>query len=227
MTKRPFSTELAYVLGIISLALGTAFMAKADFGVSMVVAPAYLLYLKLSPTWSFVTFGVAEYTVQALLLLIMTLILWQFKLSYLFSFCTAVFYGLALDGFMLLTAPIGTTAVAWRIVFYLIGLLLGALGVSLIFHTYIAPEVYELFVKRVSTQTGTNINTFKIAYDCISCLTAIILSFLFFGFLQFEGVKWGTVLCALINGKLIGSYSTWLENRLDFVDRLPLRRYFQ
>ena len=35
-------------------------MEKADFGVSMVVAPAYLLYRWLSPAWSFVTFGMAE-----------------------------------------------------------------------------------------------------------------------------------------------------------------------
>ena len=39
-----FYTELAYVLGILALALGTALMERADFGVSMVVAPAYLLH---------------------------------------------------------------------------------------------------------------------------------------------------------------------------------------
>ena len=44
--KRTFYTEGAYVIGIISLAFGTALMEKADFGMSMVVAPAYLIYLK-------------------------------------------------------------------------------------------------------------------------------------------------------------------------------------
>ena len=42
--KRRFSTELAYVLGIVSIAWGVVLMEKADFGVSMIVAPAYLLY---------------------------------------------------------------------------------------------------------------------------------------------------------------------------------------
>ena len=42
--KKPvFYTELAYIAGIITLAVGTAFMAQADFGVSMVVAPAYIV----------------------------------------------------------------------------------------------------------------------------------------------------------------------------------------
>ena len=42
--KRTFSTELAYVFGIVFVARGVVLMEKADFGVSMVVAPAYLLY---------------------------------------------------------------------------------------------------------------------------------------------------------------------------------------
>ena len=54
-----FSTELAYILGILTLALGTALMERADFGVSMVVAPAYLLHLKVSQFYLFFTFGTA------------------------------------------------------------------------------------------------------------------------------------------------------------------------
>ena len=40
--KRTFYTETAYAIGIVALALGTALMEKADYGMSMVVAPAYL-----------------------------------------------------------------------------------------------------------------------------------------------------------------------------------------
>ena len=66
--KRTFRTELAYVFGIVFVAWGVVLMEKADFGVSMVVAPAYLLYRWLSPAWSSVTFGMAEYCLQAVLL---------------------------------------------------------------------------------------------------------------------------------------------------------------
>lgn len=45
--KKSFYTELAYGVGLITLALGTALMERADFGMSMVVAPAYLVYLKV------------------------------------------------------------------------------------------------------------------------------------------------------------------------------------
>lgn len=46
--KRTFRTELACVFGIVFVAWGVVLMEKADFGVSMVVAPAYLLYRWLS-----------------------------------------------------------------------------------------------------------------------------------------------------------------------------------
>ena len=49
MKKTMLYTELAYVLGMVGLSLSVALMTRADFGVSMVVAPAYLLYLKLNP----------------------------------------------------------------------------------------------------------------------------------------------------------------------------------
>ena len=53
MKKRTFYTEAAYALGIVILAIGTAMMEKANFGMSMVVAPAYLLHLKLADTLPF------------------------------------------------------------------------------------------------------------------------------------------------------------------------------
>lgn len=226
MKKTTFYTELAYPFGIIGLALGTVFMEKADLGISMVVAPAYLLYLKLSQSWSFVTFGMTEYALQACLLLVMVLVLRKFKISYMFSFVTAIIYGFALDGCMALIAGFDTFYFGWRIAFYIIGLILCAIGVAFIFHTYIAPEVYELFVKEVSKNTHININHFKVRYDCVSCLIGIIFSFLFFGIFKFEGVKFGTIICALINGRIIGFISNLMEKHLSFTDGLQLRRFF-
>ena len=56
--KRTFYSELAYVFGIIFLAFGTALMERADFGMSMVVAPAYIIHLKLVRIWPFFSFGI-------------------------------------------------------------------------------------------------------------------------------------------------------------------------
>lgn len=226
MKKLVFYTELSYILGIILLAFGTAIMEKANFGVSMVVAPAYLVFKKLSLTYTFFTFGMAEYMLQAILLIFMVLLLKKFRISYLFSFLTAIYYGLVLDVSMNLIARVDTLTTAMGVVFFFVGLLLCAVGVAFMFHTYISPEVYELFVKKVSEKSHIKLSTFKTIYDCASCLAGILLSFLFFGLFEFEGVKAGTVICALINGKLIGIISNLMEKHLEFKDALPARRYF-
>jgi uncharacterized membrane protein YczE len=224
--KKRFSTELAYVLGIVFVAVGVVLMEKADFGVSMVVAPAYLLYRWISPVWSFFTFGMAEYCLQALLLLVMSMVIGKFRISYLFSFVTALIYGFVLDGFMLLGSILPAGLIWQRVIYYILGMVFCSAGVSAMFHTYISPEVYELFVKEVSSHYGININKFKTGYDCVSCLTGILLSFLVFGLWRFEGVKWGTILCALINGWIISCFSSFYEKHWTFYDRFPWRKYF-
>lgn len=222
-----FSNELAYIVGIIAVAFGVAFMEKANFGVSMVVAPAYLLYLKLSPSYPFFTFGMAEYTLQAVLLVAMMIILRKFKLSYLFSFVTAVVYGFTLDFCMWSVNGIDAQPVWARLVMFLGGMVLCSIGISFFFHSYISPEVYELFVKEVSIHIGMDINRFKTIYDCSSCAISIAMSFAFFGMWHFEGVKLGTVFCALVNGSMIGAVSKFLESHFEFKDCLKLRKYFE
>ena len=227
MKKKTMYTEMAYVLGIVILALGTALMEKADFGMSMVVAPAYLLHLKVSQTLPFFSFGMAEYTLQAAVLVLLALVMRRFRLSYLFSFCTAVIYGFVLDGVMLLAAPLPAQGAVLRFAYYALGMLLCSVGVSLLFHTYIAPEAYELFVKEASQRFGVEIHRFKTGYDCVSCAVGVLLSFAFFGLWHFEGVKLGTVLCALINGSVIGMCAKVLETHFEFRDGLPYRKVFE
>lgn len=225
--KKTFYTELAYLFGILLLSLGAACMEAADFGVSMVVAPAYLVYLKVSAFYPFFTYGMAEYTAQAVLLLLMCLLLRRFRAYYLFSFITAVFYGLLLDANMALIALLPSSSLAARTVLYLCGLVFCALGVALVFHTYIPPEVYELFVKELAPRWHMADHRLKTIYDLVSCVAAILISFAFFGLGHFEGVKWGTVICALVDGYLIGVFSRWLEARFCFRDRLKLRPFFE
>ena len=227
MNKPRFYSELSYILGLSVLALGVAFMEKADFGVSMVVAPAYVLYRAISPTLPFFTFGMAEYCFQALLLISLFLILRRFRLSFLFSFVTAVIYGLLLDLFMTLIRPLSFDAAWIRVAGFVIGMLLSSLGVSLEFHTYIAPSVYELFVKAMSEHTGIPIHRFKSGYDAVSFLLGIILSFVFFGFGKFVGVKLGTVVCTILNGPVIGAIGRFLDKHFTFRDALPFRSFFE
>lgn len=227
MKKIRFYTETAYILGLVLLAIGTAMMEKANFGVSMVVAPAYLVYLKLNPVLPFFTFGMAEYMLQLVLLISLAIFQRKLRLCYLFSFITAFIYGQLLDGSMALAGLIASNSMALRMLFYLGGMVICAAGVSMLFNTYIAPEAYELVVKEISSALRRPAHRVKTAYDLCSCAVAILLSFIFFGFGVFEGVKLGTVFCALVNGTLIGLFSRLWSRRLDFSDAFRLRPLFE
>lgn len=227
MKKPIFYTELAYVLGLVIMAFAASFTEKANFGMSMVVAPAYILHLKLSQTLPWFTFGVAEYCLQGVLVLLTVIIMRRFKNGYFFSFITAILYGTLLDLAMNLIAPLPADAFAIRVVWYILGTVLCSFAVSLFFHTYISPEAYELIVKEIAAKFGWNINRVKTVYDCTSTVIGVVMSFAFFGFGVFEGVKLGTVICALVNGVLIGRISALLEKTFEFKNRFHLEKHFE
>ena len=229
MKKKTFYTELAYVFGIVSLVIGVTLMERADFGMSMVVAPAYVLHRFVStlPGMAWFTFGVAEYTLQLCLVLALMLVVRKFRVSYFFSFVTAVLYGYLLDLVMWLTPVIAAENIALRIVFFVLGELFCTLGVSMVLHTYIPPEAYELFVAEVSKRFNKPTGRVKWIYDISSCVTAVALSFLFFGFGVFVGVKWGTVLCAAVNGPIISAMIQYEDKIFDFQDGLKWRKFFE
>ncbi len=220
--KKKFYCEASYFMGLVLLAFGASLMTRADFGLSMIIAPAFII----SEFFSFMTFGMAEYLFQALLLILLVIFVRRFKFTYLLSFLTAVLYGMMLDGCLYLLAFLGEINIAVRIMFYLIGLFATSLGVAFMFHTYISAEVYELFVKEATERFGWKIGVVKTVYDCTSLVLSVLMSFAFFGFGHFKGIGIGTLVCALVNGRLISTFGSLLEKRFDFVDCFPLRKYF-
>ena len=143
--KRTFFCEVAYFVGIIVLALGTALMERANFGMSMVVAPAYLIHLKVSQMLPFFSFGMSEYVFQGFLLCVLSLVMRKGKKSYLLSFVTAFVYGLILDAVMAAVALLPFEGLWWQIVFYIVGMIVCAIGVALLFHTYFPPEASFMY----------------------------------------------------------------------------------
>ena len=224
MKKSVFYTEIAYILALSLLAIGTALTAYGGFGISMVVAPAYILHLKISQALPFFTFGVAGYTLQAAVLVIMMLCLRKIKPVYFLSFVVAVCYGFVLDGAMLLVGLLPENLLL-QVILYAAGAVTCCGGLGLLFTTYLPPEAYELFVKELSAKRKKPIPTIKTIYDCCSLFLAIVLSLLFFGTIR--GIGIGTVICAFVYGFLIRLFQKIYGRWFRFTDRFPLRKYFE
>lgn len=214
--KLCISSEVTYVLAIILLALAVAMLTAADFGISMVVAPAYLLSLKVGV----ITFGQAEYIIQAGVFILLCLVIRKFKPIYLMSFVTCLVYGAVLDLWRMLpcfnpsvTEP-GSMALWLRILMFIVGVLLTSFSVALFFKTYLYPQVYDFFVKAVSFRYGISLPAFKTGVDITLLLVSVVMTFCFFG--GFEGLNWGTLVMAVLNGSIIGFFSKKLDGRFVF-----------
>lgn len=206
--KKPFYSEIIYFLAIIIISFSVAMLTAADFGVSMIVAPAYIV----SQTFTFLTFGQAEYIVQSILLIILCLVLRKFKPIFLMSFATCIIYGLFLDLWRLIIpmfnpnvyAP-GSMSLPVRIIFFVLGVVLTSLSVALSFKTYLYPQLYDFFVKSVSNKFNVKLGKFKTAFDLSFLALSLILSFAIFK--RLVGVGWGTIVMAFVNGTLISLFS--------------------
>ena len=228
MKKFSFPSEIAYVLGLLLLSLGTCLSAKANFGVSMIAAPAYLIHLFLSKTVNvFFTFGRCEIMLEMLVILIMCLLLRKFKLGYLFSLMAGVIYGLFLDMWMMIFKDVHVVNFLSRVIFFIFAQIVTAYGIALAFKSYLPPAAYDFFVKEVSNHFNIKLSIFKTAFDITFCIISIILSFSIFGFGHFEGIKLGTIIIALINGTTIGIATSHIDKIFTFYDIYPLRKIFE
>lgn len=217
MKKITLYQEPVYVAATVLLALSVAMIAASNFGVSMIVAPAYIVSLKVS----FLSFGTAEYVVQGILFAIFCIIMKRIKVTYFFSFFTCIFYGFVLDlwrkiipAFNPAVTPPGSFSLPVRIILFACGSLLTSASVALFFKVYLCPQVYDFFVKTVSKKYSVPLPKFKTCFD-MSCLcVAVILSFAFFG--RIEGVGIGTVVVALLNGSVIGFFGRLYDRAFIF-----------
>ncbi|MBO5211398.1 MAG: hypothetical protein J6B80_05665 [Clostridia bacterium] len=221
MKKITFYTEVAYIVGLVMLAFGTALMTWGGFGMSMVVAPAYILHLKLSQILPAFTFGMAEYLLQGVIIAVMMLILKRVRLKYVLTFLTTVIYGLLLDLSMSVLPKIVSNEYIIRVAVYVGGILLCTAAIAFLFKTYFPPAAYEVFVKNISNRFNIKLFTFKTVFDCSFCAIAFTMSLLLLG--RLEGIGIGTVICALIYGTLIGLFTKLFDKIWVFKDKFNLK----
>lgn len=199
-----------FLLGTLLSAFGIALQTRADMGISMVAAPAYILSLKI-PVLSF---GISECIVQCVLFLLCCLLIKKFVFGLLWSFFSAIPYAWVLDCMINITGSIQPEAFMERMIVFLIGTVILSVGIAFYFRTNLPSQVYEMFVKVLADDKGWNINKVKIIYDWINCITAVLMSIIFFNALQ--GIGIGTIICTILNGPLIACWGKWLDTNLKF-----------
>lgn len=216
------TSELFWLLGIIFVALGVSICSKADLGVSMIAAPAFVVQEAIAPLWSGFTVGVTEYIIQGIMLVIMCFAVRRFNWRYLLAFAVAVLYGYVLDFFLWLFGA-GTFDSLWlRWVMLFVGDVVTAFGVACFFHTYMPLQVYELFVAEIARVFNIGINKVKRAFDISLLAVSVILAIVLFLDVaifdwstiigtSFHSIGLGTLVTTLINSPIIAAMSKLID----------------
>ena len=213
MKKIEKSSELLWLFGIIFVALGVAICSKANLGVSMIAAPAFVVSEAVVRLWGGFTVGASEYILQGILLIILCCIIRKFKWKYLFAFLVAVIYGYTLDLFIFIFDSVVFNQLWLRWIMLLVGDCITAFGVACFFRTYMPLQVYELFVSETAARFGFKISKVKLAFDLSLLTLSLILVFTLFPISQFNpkilidssyhNIGLGTLVTTVINSPLI------------------------
>ena len=221
--KKKFTktAEISWILAIILCSMSVCLCANSGFGVSMVVAPAYIIYLKLNEFLPWFTFGMSEYCLQGALLIACCIIMKRFKWKYLLSFVTAILYGICIDAWRLVFGTDIYDAM-WHRCFALIsGMVICGFSIALFLRTYLPQEAYDLFVKELYEKTRASLTKIKWLYDITSLLVAIMLMLLLFGRFSWDMIGVGTLIITLVNTPLITLSGKLLEKFMDFDTAFP------
>ena len=232
MRKIQKASELLWLLGTVLVALGVALCSKADLGVSMVAAPAFVIYEAIAPLWSGFSVGMTDYTIQGLMLIVLCLVVGRFDWRYLLAFAAAVLYGYTLNFFLWVLGPVSPDSAALRWAMLLAGDCFTATGVACFFRTYMPLQVYELFVAELSARFRLDINRTKWGFDIALLAISVVLALTLFGdaasfdwsaigYRSFHSIGLGTLVTTAINSPLIAFMGRQIDRRFDAAPRFP------
>jgi len=216
------TSELFWLFGVIFVALGVAICSKADLGVSMIAAPAFVVHDAIAPLWSGFSIGTTEYIIQGLMLIVLCIAVRRFNWRYLLAFVVAVIYGYTFDFFSWVLGSAPFDAVWLRYVMLIVGDIVTAFGVACFFHTYMPLQVHELFVAEIASRFNIGINKVKRVFDISLLALSLVLAFTLFGdvatfdwstiyYTSFHSIGLGTLITTLINSPIIALMSKLID----------------
>lgn len=224
MKKIKIPSELTYILAVFILSFSVAMLSSTNFGLSMVVSPAYILSCKIDG----LTFGQSEYIIQGLMFILFCILMKKVKLVYFSAFLTGIIYGAVLDMWRLIiphfnpaVTPPGSLPFPLRVVYFILGIVLTAFSIALFFRTYIYPQVYDFFVKGLTERYALDRGKFKIGFDVSMLVLSCVMTLAIFR--KFIGVGVGTLIMTLTNGAMISFFGKFLDRFFVFE---PLFRKF-
>ena len=197
-TPARFLVRIAvYCLGLLLLAFGVAISVNSDLGVSPVNSLPYVISRIVG-----VQLGTCVTVVFCSYIALQVLILRrEFQIVNLLQVLFSTIFGYFVDFAKWTIGDFALPGYPGRLVMLAVSIIFIALGILLYMDAQLVPMPMEGLTAAVAKKLGKPFPTMKTIIDCIVVGTGIVLCFVFLGGL--DGIREGTVITAVVTGKII------------------------
>ena len=193
-----FKRIIIYCIGLFIMAIGVTFSVKSNLGVSPVNAIPYVVSLisgldqGLCVTVIFCSYIILQvfilkkdFKFHSLLQIICASLF-----GYFVSFSNMIFYFTPSENYMI------------RLIYMLVSIVLIGIGVYLYLEAKLVPLPAEGVMMALKEKTIFEFHKIKMGFDVTTVVIAVIISFIFLE--NISGVREGTIIAAILVGKVIG-----------------------
>lgn len=193
-------------VGVIINSFAIALITKSALGTSPISSLPYVLSLKF-PSLSF---GLLTFIINTgLIALQIALLRRDFQPVQLLQMLVNVVFSWVIDVSMALLAGFSPQGIVAQVLGVIAGCAVLAFGICI----EVAPQVIvvpgEGAVRAIAQVTQKRFGTIKVMFDATLVVTALVLSFLFFG--EVRGLGLGTIIAALAVGRFCNLFNTYFK----------------
>ena len=200
-----------YCLGLLVLAFGIALSVNCNLGVSPVSSLPYVVSQILG-----ISLGTCTTLVYGTYVLIqMVLNGRKFQPALLLQLVFSTIFGYFVDGAKAVLGDFMLPGYLGQLAMLAVSIVLIGFSLVLYIDVKIAPMPAEGLVACIAEKLGKPFSTVKTLFDCTSVLVGAILCFVFLG--RLTGIREGTVITAMLVGKMTGILRKYLSPLIDKV----------
>ncbi len=194
-----------YCLGLLVLAFGIALSVNCQLGVSPVSSLPYVVSQLLN-----ISLGTCTTIVYAVYILLQMLLNGRkFQPALLLQLVFSTIFGYFVDGAKFILGDFCLPTYLGQLTMLAASILLIGFSLVLYIDVKITPMPAEGLVGCIADKWGKPFSRIKTLFDCTSVLVGAVLCFLFLG--RLVGIREGTVLTALLAGRIMGFLRKWLS----------------
>lgn len=211
--KMRFPSELALLIGLVGNSFAIAILNKSNFGLTT----TSLFSLVMSKAVPSLSLGTWSYLIQIAMIVGLAIYIRRVKVGYVLSFVLAILFGLLVDLFSFLIAPL--PGVLWaRLFYYFLGTGILVMGIAFFVRSRLPALPVDTFTRDLTAHLQVPFKRIRTTLDVICFGLSVAVGLLATHGLP--GIGIGTVISTLVVGTLAGRLSALLDKTFTFAPLL-------